>query len=678
MPPAADLESLARARFTNPPLMAAEIRLCRAAVAGQRAVCGPNPTVHDIGNDPSAGELWGAEREIRADLIRWICVNRDVARLVDPQGIDVFGARISGMLNLFHVTVPFPLSLGHCRIDGEMNLRSADILGINLQGSWVDSIAADGVQVKNNVFLRRGFHACGQVRLLAARIGGNLECDGGTFENPSRPGHPESGVALAADGAVIGGAVFLRDGFSALGEVRLLAAEVRGFVDCTNAVIRNPSAGQIALERTAMHAESLRVRGSVFLRSRFRAEGEVKLSGAQIDGDLDVTNATLSNNRLPENPSGGTALSADRIVVGGSIFLGGSFRADGEVRMLGARIGSDLDCSGGKFNGPEIIANGAIRRALSLHAATVRGNVFLREGFAARGEVSFTGARIDGNLEFTSATIDGDMVLQSACVRSALMWSGIANTERLRVDLSNGSVGALNDELKSWPKYGDLLLDGLTYERFAGSAPKDAKSRLNWLARQGSVVPQPYRQLAKVLRDEGNDAGARQVLFEMEDRRRKNQSARRWQRAWNWILRWTIRYGYSPGLALAWLAALIVVSAVLFQFGYRTGNIVPSDAGAYSMFIECRRLPPQYERFNAFIYSIENAFPLVKLGQSDRWQPDPSPGRFVLLVRNSPRAFSFYISLAGLLRWARWIEILMGWVLATFFVAGVTGVVRRE
>jgi len=32
----------------------------------------------------------------------------------------------------------------------------------------------------------------------------------------------------------------------------------------------------------------------------------------------------------------------------------------------------------------------------------------------------------------------------------------------------------------------------------------------------------------------------------------------------------------------------------------------------------------------------------------------------------------------GFLRWFRWVQVLLGWLLATLFVAGVTGVVRKE
>ena len=55
------------------------------------------------------------------------------------------------------------------------------------------------------------------------------------------------------------------------------------------------------------------------------------------------------------------------------------------------------------------------------------------------------------------------------------------------------------------------------------------------------------------------------------------------------------------------------------------GSFAPTDKDAYVYFTVEHRLPDHYERFHATIYSLENSFPLVKLGQVDRWQPDPSP-----------------------------------------------------
>ena len=57
------------------------------------------------------------------------------------------------------------------------------------------------------------------MRLLGARIGGDLVCDGARFENAGGP-------ALNADGARIDGALFWREGSEARGAIDLTAAEI--------------------------------------------------------------------------------------------------------------------------------------------------------------------------------------------------------------------------------------------------------------------------------------------------------------------------------------------------------------------------------------------------------------------------------------------------------------------
>src|SRR5579863_421810 len=128
----ADLESLVRARYTD--LTDAEINLSRTANKGEMAVCGPSLPISDRTNDPNS---WGTGRSIRADLIRWICVDKRAKEFVDPRGIQVLAAKISGGLDLSHVTVPFPLTLAYCSLDGELNLRGADVVEINLEGTFV-------------------------------------------------------------------------------------------------------------------------------------------------------------------------------------------------------------------------------------------------------------------------------------------------------------------------------------------------------------------------------------------------------------------------------------------------------------------------------------------------------------------------------------------------------------
>lgn len=85
---------------------------------------------------------------------------------------------------------------------------------------------------------------------------------------------------------------------------------------------------------------------------------------------------------------------------------------------------------------------------------------------------------------------------------------------------------------------------------------------------------------------------------------------------------------------------------------------MPTDKDAYQSFRNNHSLPEYHERFHACAYSLENAFPLVKLGQVDRWQPDPR-------------------SAAGL-RLFRWGQIVLGWFFATMGIAAITGVARKD
>jgi hypothetical protein len=533
--PVDDLVALAKARFA--PLTQAELKVLRAAPKGEMAWCGPSAKDDDPANDPARADEWAHEREIRADLIRWLCVDREAASAIDPKGVRVHAARITGALDLSFVSVPFPLRPRHCRFTDDANLTSVDLAALNLAGSRVLSVTADRANVKGSVFLRDGFSAEGEVRLLGAQIGGDLDCSGGTFKNP-----------------------------------------------------------------------------------------------------------------------GGNALHADRADVKGSVFLSDGFSAEGEVRLLGAQIGGDLTCSGGTFKNPG-------KDALSFHNAEVEGGTYLRRGFTAEGEVGLVGAQIGGDLTCTGGKFCR-VGVQRAAITGALFWHGVEVAETTTLDLTNASAGSLIDDEMSWPSKGKLFLDGFVYGHISGDSPRDAKTRLRWLERQDPFTPKPYRQLAKVLRETGDDSGARKVLFDMERRRRQMEDRRWYTRLWGWVLKCMIGYGFYSWLALLWLVGLTIVGWGLFRHGYFSGAMAPADKDAYCHFRAKGWAPNHYQRFTASIYSLENSLPFVNLGQKDHWTPDPNP-------RASPRFSAF-------LRWFRWGQVLLGWLLATLFVAGVTGVVRKE
>ncbi|MFN3304656.1 MAG: hypothetical protein ACK44A_13170 [Roseateles sp.] len=102
---------------------------------------------------------------------------------------------------------------------------------------------------------------------------------------------------------------------------------------------------QGSLLARGLNADRLHCAG-LHLRHGFKAEGEVRLLGARIDGVLDCQDGRFE-------AKAGRAFSADRVVVQGSAFFGGEFGAIGKVRLEGAQIGGMLSCRGGQFEAKE-------------------------------------------------------------------------------------------------------------------------------------------------------------------------------------------------------------------------------------------------------------------------------------------------------------------------------------
>jgi hypothetical protein len=202
------------------------------------------------------------------------------------------------------------------------------------------------------------------------------------------------------------------------------------------------------------------------------------------------------------------------------------------------RVGGTLDCRGGKFKSP-----GAV--ALAVDRAEIKGSVLLDEGFSADGEVRLPNALVGSQLVCSRGVFE-TLNLQSAIIKGGFFWLDIAISSKTHVDLMNASVGVLADDESSWPNLGNLVLEGFVYERII-PGPTDSRTRIQWLSRQREFKPQPYLQLAKFLRGIGDDRGARRVLFEMEDRRRRAQDHKWYQRCLNQALRKTIGYGLSLG-----------------------------------------------------------------------------------------------------------------------------------
>jgi hypothetical protein len=224
-------------------------------------------------------------------------------------------------------------------------------------------------------------------------------------------------------------------------------------------------------------------------------------------------------------------------------------------------------------------------------------------------------------------------------------------------------------------------LDGFVYDQLA-SGLTDTKNRLAWLALQQPFSPQPYRQLAKVMRNAGVDRGARRVLFAMEDHLWKEERTLA-AALFRWPLSLVVGYGYYPLRALAGLLLLVVIGWAVFAGARAAHAMVPRDEAAYAQFKAHGVPPDHYEPLAPFVYSLENSLPLVKLGQTDRWEPDPAPAWRHAATQQAggnqgdPENSSLFASSRFLFAFQR-LQVLLGWVLATLFVAGVTGIVQKD
>ena len=454
---------------------------------------------------------------------------------------------------------------------------------------------------------------------------------------------PETGVQVA--GALITGVLALQ-GADCPRDLALFQCRISKIP-----VLLSARLGGLYLNGSALPgliADRLEAKGSVFLRG-VEATGEIRLLGATLGGDLDCDRARLTAGES------GRALSADRLEAKGSVFLRG-VEATGDIQLLGARVGGDFDRTGARLTA------GAGGRALNLGGADINGNFFLRDG-----------AWIDGVLDMTAA-----------------------------------DIGAITDEESAWPKSGDLILDRCRYAAFTGR-DITAEARLHWLALQNPARfgkefwPQPWVQCAKVLREMGHVSDARAVLIDMERRQRwalryrllGEKAYRRffWEGFRDRLLGITVRYGRQPLVAIWWLFGFLLLGTGVFwnaaaQDAIKPNNafvlrapewvacapdyaqtsqaapVVRFDPGRHDTQLACFRAQPEaaaYPDFTAWVYSVDTLLPIVAMEMQQFWIPDENRGVIGMTAR-----------------WYLWGQIAVGWALSLLAVAGFSGLIKTD
>jgi hypothetical protein len=183
-----------------------------------------------------------------------------------------------------------------------------------------------------------------------------------------------------------------------------------------------------------------------------------------------------------------------------------------------------------------------------------------------------------------------------------------------------------------------------------------------------------------VLRNSGDEDGAREVLIAKQDARRAG-----WNWCWYRLAGYVTGYGYRPWRAF-WIAgAVVVLGCLVFDGGYRLRLFMPSRSRGYLPWPYVAkttssghplRVPQDYPKFHSLKYSIDVFLPLeylcrfsayfsvIELRQANHWKPDADAGR----------VFGWrWLTLGKLLRLYRWTQTFLGWAFAAALVAGLSG-----
>ena len=566
------------------------------------------------------------DKLIRAELLRFIALGGGGENPLHERGVGLKGAYIScasGQLDFNGSLLPENLALHDCLIDGEVVLHDTRAETISLAGCKVGGLIGDRLETRGSLFLRDGFVSEETIRLLGAKIGGDFDCRNGRFLCPD--------TSLAINRMTVDAAVFLNESFVAMGKVSMEDCKIGAGLNCR--------AGSFNANDQSLSLKFSTIDGNVDF-------------GVHKDKDSEDRRAHCS-------------------------FAGG-------VSLQSTKIEGDLIFTETRFNGTGNI---------NLRNARIAGQLYWRQMSRAENE-----------------DVEGD-----AGSNSPASTPGNTISE---LNLAGATCLTLNMDWESWTVPERVRLDHFTYEGFS-ELPSDwnAKRWKAWLERQpdhhltSRFRPHPYQQLAKVLDGSGYEEEARVIRIERREKQRLfarfheprpddlwGRSLRGLANFWRWVQKIFIGHGYRPGVAVIWLLGLVAAGWGVYGYAGRAGIMTPTHPLIFKEAIwqgdpastpagripqACREnwvypahgisgvcaasVASEYSTFNALVYSLDTAIPVVNFRMEDDW---------------APRVVNWKTGLHDWPGWWvriwEWVQIGLGWAFSLLFVSAIGGVIRRD
>lgn len=132
--------------------------------------------------DPALGNTWGAERTVRASVLRALLLKAPQEE-GEIAALKITGARITGVLDLKYATIDAAIRLSHCQFDGVPDLYGAQLRQLNLSKSVLPGLTSATLRVEG-VLRMTDCRMRGPVRLGGAQISGALFMERAEFTAP--------------------------------------------------------------------------------------------------------------------------------------------------------------------------------------------------------------------------------------------------------------------------------------------------------------------------------------------------------------------------------------------------------------------------------------------------------------------------------------------------------------
>jgi hypothetical protein len=508
--------------------------------------------------------------------------------------------------------------------------------GIQIEGAWFkEPVNLFGVQTERLLALNKCRFDM-DVSLSLFRSSSSLFFLGSAFKGALNMIGMQLAGYLSAEGAKFR-SVSLMDAMSR--ELDISDTSFEEMLDMSSFQARYVLINRAKLNTVKManaQMESLLITSSVFegpvSMQLLRVENYLVINSSNFEDVINLAAANIGGLFGIANSSFKRQLKMQLMQVKGHASLGdptikpNSFK---EIDMSNARIGGQLFIERAMFDGPLILKSIQIGETLSLRKATARAN-----------QIDLSYANISGNAEIAGGTF-AKLDLTGTTIRGELRFeSGPQWEENSSMILRNASVGVIQDNKDGWPD--KLELNGFVYKQLGSAvdgsldsmAEREESWLIEWLERQKSYSPQPYGQLSNILTQLGREDRARAVLYSGKERSRAQALTQARWGEWLWLSLQNILIGYGQKIyyAVLWALLFVGIGALIFKGSKES---------------EEHRMP------YGIAYSFDMLLPIIKLRQKH-----------------------YDIDLSGWRRYYFFLHKMMGYILASFLIAGLAGMVK--